>query len=401
MRPVIILVLASLAILGPPGQAAPPPSGEVVLWQGDQVILADAKRIVRIDRWTSVKTTLRAPADTLWTTYGENRCWALESVHKGRAGEGAGRGEIGVDGPPVYQRVWVSSDFKHWEAFGRLEGTNDAGAQVIVPLADGALFVAKRLGLHRSGDGYSPMYLVKPTPSGVLQACGNVELDCGPMYAPRPEASGDRSDSGNLVYNRKYQVAKNLLFELPSTLFQHGGGFVLGSAQMGVYWAFDPRGRLKRRIQVFDRMTPDDFARIFEFERAVVHAQMAPDGALLIGARTEAAVWFNQRFYPSGPALVEGTPGTPEGRALNEARSKELNPDIEWYRLDPEAGTLEPAVPPFGTPTSVQDLPPDCTYWFGFEWDDTIRYQGGAGPRGEGGCGTPAIPPRLSPAAPG
>lgn len=310
---------------------------------------------------------------------------------------GDGRGDGG--GGPMIQRIWFSSDFKRWKEFGRLVGSNNAGARVVVPLAGGTLFVAKGLGLHRSGSGYSPMYIVKREDSGELRACGNVELDFGPMYSGRPGAPEDWGRFENLVYNRRFQVLKNLLFELPSTLFPFEGGFLLGSAQLGVFWQFDAQGRLKRRMQVFARMEPEDFTRIFEFERAVVHAQMGPDASMLIGARAKEAVWFNQRFFPSGPAVGVGTPRTAEGLALNEERSRELNPDIAWYRLDPEEGEITPVVPPFGTPVTVKDVPRDCRFWFGFEWDGSIRYQGGKKAGKDDPCGIPAIPPQERPLA--
>ncbi len=198
------------------------------------------------------------------------------------------------------------------------------------------------------------------------------------MYSKKAWTTKDGTDFDNLICNPRYQICKNMLFELPSTLFQFDDGFLFLSKQMGVAWCFDRTGRLKSRLQLFGLMVDDDFARIFTFERAIVNCQLTPDQTILVAARTKEAVWFNQHFFPSMPTSVEGDPVPPEVRALNEGRGNDLNPNLEWFELDPGKRRIRGIAPPFGAPTTIRELPETSAPWFTFAWDGSARFRGWA-----------------------
>jgi|GEM_PF-7068622 len=393
MRILFFIFILNLATSVLDAQAIQGQSNLQVLWFPDFRVQLETDRIIKVDRASGAATALKTPPNTIWATYQEGRYWALEaaSVPPKIAGN---EGTTIANGQEDHsQRIWTSTDFEKWEESGRLTGTNATGATAMVPLSNGSFFFIKRLGLHFIPNSYSPLYIARQTPNGILKDTENVELDFGPMYAHKPGMPDDWADFQNLIYNRNFQVIKNVAFELPETLFQHEDGFVLYSKQLGIFWFFDKNGHLNSRQQLYKLMRNDDFSKIFSFERAIVYSQATPSQTLLIASRTKESVWFNQHFFPTGPVTPEGEIITPGLRALNQRRGDDLNPNLEWYELDPRKGKLIPISPPFEAPTTIREVPAHCEIWFEFDWDGSIRYLG----KPDSACQAPADPPARPP----
>lgn len=351
-------------------QEADDPVHQLVFWADNCQIQATREKIIKIDELSSKITELKTPVNTVWATFGQGECWALE---RPPSMDEATEAPTASNAVP-FQIVWHSTDFKTWEEFGRLSGPNDVGAKVFIPLNNGGIFLIKNFGWHFKDQKYSPFFIAKATSGPCLSIKEDVELDLGPIYSKKAGASDDLSNFDNLVYNRKYQICKNMMFELPDSLMQFDHGFVLVSKQMGVFWQFDLDGHLKRRMQIFKLINNDDFSNIFKFERAILNCQMTPGHTLLVAARTKEAVWFKQQFFPTTPLGNGGNQIPSEIVSANIERGNDLFHDIEWYELDLEAGKVLSVTPPLDAPLTTLNLPSEAGSWFDFGRDGLPHY---------------------------
>lgn len=127
----------------------------------------------------------------------------------------------------------------------------------------------------------------------------------------------------------------------------------------GLYWIFSREtASLKKAGNVFKRMTPEHIAK-GGFSSAILCAHPQMDGSVLISTQMEAILLTQPDWEAAMKALWDANGvGTPDAKmtvqdwfALHQERQKtniEQSSGIDWYKLDPESGTVEKIVPPIG-----------------------------------------------------
>lgn len=328
-----------------------------IAWTPEGAFQFGRSELQRLNPTPGFPSSLRAPsAETIWMTVGQGSAWALGPFLPSSP-EGSQ--------PQKGQMVWRSLDFKTWEAFGDIPPSLGP-IRGLIPLDEGRLFVFSGLGFLQIDKIPFPFAILEQV-EGNLRTREGVTLDFGdPMERPTLQPIGSRNPA--LVNNRKFLVLKNLLFESPRPILQLGDRFMVVSRHMGTFWVFDSKGRLKKRVQLFETENDNVFANIWKYERAILGCQTTPEGKLLVASRSKEAFFFGKDWFP---IFKEGTKELlhPELGARNERTSQTTFPDIYWWEVDPiECRATRISAPP-NAPQNLESVNPGSTIGITFRAD--------------------------------
>ena len=318
---------------------------------------------------------LKAPPGSIWTGVWEGQAWALGAPRLEREVPQNATAEEKLLFPRIRQRIWVSSDFAIWDAWGDITiPRSDEGPNKVIglhPISQDRVVSRWQVGVWVDGRIESTCIL-KRSQGGACDMESLVFADLGEgIFIP---AASDAKDvkqgvqaierSGKrYVYNlkRRLLTIESIPMDIGSfkgglPVIEFDDGFAIVNRHYGMFWVFDEQGRFRRRIRLFDQGVDSELCQLkayWRHERAVLGCQPTRDGKLLVATRSAGAVLFARTDHPL--LDEQGQPEKPELFQARQRWSWSDRPDILWWEVDPKEATASKINAPHGAPTVMTE----------------------------------------------
>lgn len=351
--PALLLGLPLLSI-GLRAQIVPARQDEMT-WDGPRVVVSH--RETRTFRFHAPgqgsPTELRAPESSWDLHFREGAAFCLR-----KEAEGA-RQDARV--------LLMSTNLQAWTRYGSFQD-KEAHLLHCYPLDDHRFFlVALPSKPFRLGNKVSPFAI------GRMNQGGNIEtLELTNLGFPKPLLVKTRAD--RFALDPAYEYLHTAILH-PSPFVPLRDGFALVADQVGVFWIFDGKGRMRKRIKLYNSVSEERLAQRDSLEQAVLGCQPREDGQILIASRTEEAVLNARRQFPRDESLEAFR--DPEARkeaARQEQKSLEAFPELKWHLLDPDAGTVNPCDPPLKVKDHFDEVSEISRFKFRFLPNGNLRF---------------------------
>lgn len=274
---------------------------------------------------------------------------------------------------PDTRVLWMSTNLRNWNRYGSFQ---DKEAHLIhcYPLADHLFFmIALPSKPFRQGRTVSPFAV------GKLNEAGNIEIkELTNLGFPQailqkiPAKAGETQERFALRPAYEYLHAAILS---PTPFVRVDEGFILTADHVGLFWLFDSKGRLRKRIRLFSSVTEERLADRDTLEHAVLGFQPRGDGQVLIASRTESAFLHAREKYPRDESLeTMGKADVQKENARQEQKSLAAYPELKWWLLNPEDGSLSEAEPPLKVKDHFDDVAELAKFKYRFIPNGNLRF---------------------------
>jgi hypothetical protein len=223
---------------------------------------------------------------------------------------------------------------KGWEVLGT--GDLPGSCDRMVRLENG-----KYLGVCANGTAFQidkklyPFGILQIEDSGKISVVDGMDLGLSESFL---------DNAGRIRYGA-------LMLPLISGQFVRVDHYLVFPSPYGVFWIFDARnGHLNKVARLYPSITDEDLKGRESFPMLPGLHGLAgtPDGKVILSVRNEDAVRFGiVGGYPAGVA-------DPESLRQWADQVDKRYPLVEWWILDPERGSFEREIPPFGVPDRLE-----------------------------------------------
>lgn len=249
-----------------------------------------------------------------------------------------------------------------WEAYAEVPKALGALVGAAIPTADGRLFLVPNGAFLPTSDGsvWAPFLILGKDLAGHWNQCEPVFLEWGPPFKSQMDSKGRLS--WRLV-SQKYLFLASARSEAPrisDRLFEFSDGWAFLDRHHGLIWVFDGKGKLQRRISIYDDLKEADLDQpLNEFPVAVLACATTPEGRLVLAARNQIAFFFSRLAWPTSG---QGVPA--RDVVWRETQAAKDFPNIAWFEVDLHTGAVNSLRAPNGLPARYTFRPEDPNWHF-------------------------------------
>ena len=329
-------------------------------WVGNRLAVVEqaSSKILRLESVEGSsfpEVSLKAPEGTLVLEFKDQAAWATVK---------------GSEGMPDRTLLYRSLNLKTWEVNCTYLGESGR-ANGIYHLDGKRYFLVSGPAFFTLAGKSSPYAIAHINDKGYLTLANLIELD---LKLPLVQAAQGPADGGKSKgeFNPKYSALLGMLFG--NQLIRFPGGLALVAKRPGYIWLFDERmGSLRRLVKVVPRVTEDRLGPPQQLEWAILGCQPRQNGHLLIASRDESAVLDAVASYPTRKNLKYLEDEAQQKANLEQEKASLLRwPQIRWWDLDPEDGTLTEEPPPQGAPDRIWELQILHSFKFRYRPDGSV-----------------------------
>jgi hypothetical protein len=301
--------------------------------------------------------------------YFEQRYWAFRSEKIE-----TGRNKLTLQSSP---------DGKNWHF--EAEYIEEGGPRVfgIHPI-DSNFYLMSAYAGFRLGDKSSPVAIGKRNDGGRIEIVELIELPIAGPYLQKESKTEKPEKSDALGFRSLTPKYTRYFFNLgKSGIVRSSSGLVMASFETGFIWNIrsSASGSPSIKRSSLFRIQKEDLEAGKKFEYGILGMQPSPSGSVLIATRSQDAVWKSRSKYATEPVMSKGTEA--EKGKLEADQLAAFNgsikeyPEIEWWSLEPETGTVRPEQAPINVPDRFTDYESFKKFRFRFKPDGNllVNYQ--------------------------
>ncbi|MBK8726235.1 MAG: hypothetical protein IPL96_09285 [Holophagaceae bacterium] len=241
----------------------------------------------------------------------------------------------------------------------------------ILPLGNGKYLGISGQPNFQDGSGKQfPFAVLRADAKGNLEVASTQDAGlAGPYFQKSPAHPNSETPYGSLE-----------LDFLSPTVIRTEGFITVLSPRTGWFWVFsDMNGQLKRQGQIYASVGEELLKKSRDLAHVCLGAQPRPDGRILIATRSEDAVQQAarafQKFLPktdSDSAFISNYGSIKDLWDLN----LQSFPRVEWWKLDPATGSIEPEAAPQRFPSLVRSVKELKAFRWRFNSDGNLMWLG-------------------------
>lgn len=343
----IAIFLASKGMFAQFPKLAPAVQPEMA-WNGDGVVVSDAKAFVILKPGIKEPVTIPLPPNTVDNRFAQDCFWVVQE-------------DISLQ----RFRICRSEDARKWEFVASFPFSDDSDTNLqkrrfyFHPLGEDVFLLVARAGTW---------FTVQGKPSAVVVAKSNdkkvLEISRSVDFGFREKIAWNKDDK--IVINDHYIWFFSGTINRP--FLTVGDRVFLAFRRIGTFIEIRPNGSIGRRFEIIPGLNEKTAINPDGYDWATLCAQPTKEGEILVLARTPEGVMDGRKYYPRTYTTASmNDVAKSEDTSRSDAAALNANPLMNWHKLDPITGKVYQVASPVNVPTMFDSIENFRKFVFHFE----------------------------------